>query len=394
MTYRSVRDAEVAGQRVLVRVDFNVPMEDGRIADDTRIRASLPTIRDLLDRDAAVILVSHLGRPKGKPDPRVSLRPVAVRLGELLGKDVAFPDDAVGPSAKAAAAALRPGQTLLLENARFEAGEEKNDPTLARALAGLADLYVDDAFGAAHRAHASTVGVAELLPAYAGYLMQSELDALRRLVEAPQRPYVAIIGGAKVSDKLAVIDNLAKRVDAMVVGGGMANTFLIAKGKRVGRSLAEPDFVAQAQSVLAETARRHCDVLLPDDVVIAPSLDGGGTTTSVDEIPEDQAIYDIGPETARRYAECIFGARTIFWNGPMGVFERPAFAAGTIAVAEAVAASGAFSVVGGGDSVAAIERAGVADRISHVSTGGGASLEFVEGRVLPGVAALERSAER
>jgi phosphoglycerate kinase len=394
MTYRSVREAEVAGKRVLVRVDFNVPMEDGRIADDTRIRASLPTIRDLLERTAAVILVSHLGRPKGKPDPTFTLRPIAARLADLLGRDVGFAEDVVGPSATAAVAALRPGQVLLLENVRFEAGEEKNDSELARRLAGLADLYVNDAFGAAHRAHASTVGVAELLPAYAGYLMQRELDALRRLVDSPERPYVAILGGAKVSDKLAVIENLAGRVDAIIVGGGMANTFLMAQGKRVGRSLAEPDLAAEARSVLDEAAKGTFDVLLPNDVVVAPSLEDAGTTVSVDSIPDEQAVYDVGPETTRRYAARIAAARTIFWNGPMGVFERPAFAAGTTAVAKAVAASGAFSVVGGGDSIAAIERAGVADRIAHVSTGGGASLEFVEGRVLPGVAALERSAER
>jgi phosphoglycerate kinase len=390
----TIRDFDASAKRVFVRVDFNVPLADGKVTDDSRIRAALPTINALIAQGAKVILASHLGRPDGKVQDGLRLRPVGQVLSTLLRRNVPVTGDALGVGTEDAVKRLRNGDVLLLENLRFHVEEERNDPDFAAALASYADVYVNDAFGTAHRAHASTVGVAELLPAYAGYLIQSELDALRRLVEAPQRPYVAIIGGAKVSDKLAVIDNLAKRVDAMLVGGGMANTFLIAKGKRVGRSLAEPDFVAQAQSVLAETARRHCDVLLPDDVVIAPSLDGGGTTTSVDEIPEDQAIYDIGPETARRYAECISGARTIFWNGPMGVFERPAFAAGTMAVAEAVAASGAFSVVGGGDSVAAIDRAGVADRISHVSTGGGASLEFVEGRVLPGVAALERSAER
>lgn len=394
MTYRSVRDADVSGKRVLVRVDFNVPMTDGRIRDDTRIRAALPTIEDLLARGASVILVSHLGRPKGKPTPEFSLAPVAKHLSELLGRPVAIAADVAGPHAQAAAAALRSGDVLLLENVRFEPGEEKNDPALARRLASLADLYVNDAFGAAHRAHASTVGVAEYLPAYAGYLMQGELDALRRLVDHPARPYVAILGGAKVSDKLAVIGNLASHVDTILVGGGMANTFLLAQGHPIGRSLAEPDFVGQAKSILAAAQRRAVDVLLPTDVVVARSLDETGQTVPVSLVSDDVAIYDIGRATESLFAERIAAAKTIFWNGPMGVFERPAFAAGTLAVARSVAASHAFSVVGGGDSVAAVEEAGVADKISHISTGGGASLEFVEGRTLPGVAALETSAER
>jgi phosphoglycerate kinase len=394
MSYRSVRDAEVSGKRVLVRVDFNVPMQDGRITDDTRIRAALPTIEDLLTRNAAVILVSHLGRPKGKVSAEFSLAPVAKRLGELLEREVVLSGDVAGSDAVAAAARLKPGEVLLLENIRFEPGEEKNDPELARRLASLADIYVNDAFGAAHRAHASTVGVAAYLPAYAGYLMQGELDALRRLVENPERPYVAILGGAKVSDKLAVIGNLSSRVDAILVGGGMANTFLLSQGHAIGKSLAEPDFVDQARKILDDARRRGVDVVLPTDVVVAKSLDDGSSTVALAGISDVVAIYDIGKKSAKRYAERIAGARTIFWNGPMGVFERPDFAEGTLSVARAVAESGAFSVVGGGDSVAAIEQAGISDRISHISTGGGASLEYVEGRTLPGVAALEASAER
>jgi phosphoglycerate kinase len=393
MTYRSVRDADVSGKRVLVRVDFNVPMTGGKVSDDTRIRAALPTIQDLLARNAAVILVSHLGRPKGKPAPEFSLAPVAKHLSGLLGRHVRLAQDVAGPAAQSAVAALQPGDVVLLENVRFEPGEEKNDAGLARRLASLADLYVNDAFGTAHRAHASTVGVADFLPAYAGYLMQGELDALRRLVDNPTRPYVAILGGAKVSDKLAVIGNLASRVDAILVGGGMANTFLLAQGHPVGKSLAEPDFVEQANAVLADARQRGVDVLLPTDVVVAASLNEAGRTVPVDAVTDVVAIYDIGENTAEHFGERISGAATIFWNGPMGVFERPAFAQGTLAVARAVAASGAFSVVGGGDSVAAVEQAGLADKISHISTGGGASLEFVEGRTLPGVAALEAAAE-
>ncbi|HKG27099.1 MAG TPA: phosphoglycerate kinase, partial [Thermomicrobiales bacterium] len=313
--------------------------------------------------------------------PEFSLAPVARHLGEILKHDVAIAGDVAGPQAQSAASALEPG-------------EEKNVPELARRLASLADLYVNDAFGAAHRAHASTVGVAQFLPAYAGYLMQGELDALRRLADQPERPYVAILGGAKVSDKLAVIGNLASRVDAILVGGGMANTFLLSQGHPIGKSLAEPDFVGQARAVLDEARERGVQVMMPSDVVVAQSLDDAPQSVSIDGVNDVVAIYDIGPETARRFAGRVRGAKTVFWNGPMGVFERPAFSQGTLAVARAVADSDAFSVVGGGDSVAAIEQAGLADRISHISTGGGASLEYVEGRTLPGVAALESSAER
>jgi phosphoglycerate kinase len=394
MTYRSVRDADVSGKRVLVRVDFNVPMQEGRITDDTRIRAALPTIEDLLARSAAVILVSHLGRPKGKPSPEFSLAPVGKHLSQVLGHRVAVAGDVAASAAQEAVGALRPGEIVLLENVRFEPGEEKNDPELARRLASLADLYVNDAFGAAHRAHASTVGVAELLPAYAGYLMESELEALRRLVESPERPYVAILGGAKVSDKLAVIGNLAAQVDAILVGGGMANTFLLSQGHAIGTSLAEPELVDRAKAILDDAGRRGVDLLLPSDVVVARSLDEEAETVSIEHVSDVVAIYDIGPDTTKRFGDRIAGARTIFWNGPMGVFERPAFAQGTLAIATAVADADAFSVVGGGDSVAAVEQAGVGDRISHISTGGGASLEYVEGRTLPGVAALSASAER
>ncbi|HET8521888.1 MAG TPA: phosphoglycerate kinase [Thermomicrobiales bacterium] len=388
MQKQTVRDAEVAGKRVLVRVDFNVPMQDGTITDDTRIRASLPTIRYLLDHDAAVILVSHLGRPKGKPNDAMRLAPVAERLSELLERPVETVSTVVGPDAKAAAQSLQPGQVLLLENVRFEPGEEKNDPALARELAALADVYVNDAFGAAHRAHASTVGVAADLPAYAGLLMETELNSLARLLDNPERPFVAILGGAKVSDKIGVIGNLLDRVNTIVVGGGMANTFLLAQGRPIGQSLAERDFADQARDLLDQAEEKGVTFLLPVDVVVAHSLDDQPQTVSVDAVAPDVAIYDIGPVTTSEFGRAISFARTIFWNGPMGVFERPAFAEGTKAIAEAVATSGAFSVVGGGDSVAAIEQLGLAGEISHISTGGGASLEFVEGKELPGVAAL------
>lgn len=388
MKIRSVREADVRGKRVLVRVDFNVPMEGGRITDDTRIRASLPTIRDLLERGAAVILVSHLGRPKGTVVDELRLAPVAQRLAELLGRPVQIARDVAGPDAQAKAAALKPGDVLVLENVRFEPGEEKNDPELARRLASLADLYVNDAFGTAHRAHASTVGVAAYLPAFAGYLMEAEVNALQRLLENPERPYVAILGGAKVSDKLGVLRNLLERVDAILVGGGMANTFLLAKGITIGTSLAEPHLTGEANAILQTAQDRGVAFGLPTDVVVAPNLESEGIVVPVDHIPPDHAIYDIGPETIKHYTEQIARARTIFWNGPMGVFEKPQFAKGTLEIARAVAATQAYTVVGGGDSIAAIEQAGVTDQISHVSTGGGASLEFIEGRILPGIAAL------
>ncbi|MDP9375061.1 MAG: phosphoglycerate kinase, partial [Chloroflexota bacterium] len=335
-------------------------------------------------------LMSHLGRPKGKPDPRYSLAPVAARLGELLGFAVPLLPDCVGGEAEAAARGLAPGGVLLLQNLRFHPEEEANDPDFARGLAALGDVYVNDAFGAAHRAHASTVGVTRFLPAVAGLLMERELEALGRALEAPERPFVAIIGGAKVSDKIGVIENLLGRTDALIIGGGMANTFLLAQGKPIGKSLAEPDKIDTARRLLARATERNVPLALPVDVVVAPEMAESAPhrVVEVDEVPEDQAIFDIGPRTVANYRELLAGAKTIVWNGPMGVFEVAPFAGGTQAIARAVADSGAFTIVGGGDSVAAIEEAGLADRISHVSTGGGASLEFLEGRELPGVAAL------
>jgi phosphoglycerate kinase len=389
MAKRSMADANVRGKRVLVRVDFNVPLEDGAVADDTRIRAALPTIAALRERGAAVVLATHLGRPKGRPDPTYSVAPVARRLGELLGATVQTAPVVAGPEAEAAARALAPGEVLLLENTRFEPGEETNDPALARAMARLADVFVNDAFGAAHRAHASTVGVARLLPSYAGLLLQREAAILSRLLRDPERPFVAVLGGAKVSDKLAVVGHLLERVDALLLGGGMANTLLLAQGREIGASLAEPDRVPEARQLLADADRRGVRLLLPLDVVVAPSLDSTATSVvAIDAIPEDQAVFDIGPETVGLFCAEIGRARTVFWNGPLGVFERSPFTEGTLGVARCIAAADAFTVVGGGDSVAAVEAAGVADRVDHISTGGGASLEFLEGRELPGIAAL------
>jgi len=389
MTKRSVTEADVRGKRALVRVDFNVPMRDGEVVDDTRIRAALPTIEHLRERGAAVILATHLGRPKGKPDLAFSVAPVARRLGELLGAPVTTVPVVAGPEAERAAAALQPGDVLLIENTRFEPGEETNDAALAASLARLADLYVNDAFGAAHRAHASTVGVAKLLPAYAGLLLQREVVALSRLLHHPERPFVAILGGAKVSDKLAVLDHLLGNVDALLLGGGMANTMLLAQGHEIGMSLAEPNRVDDARRLVEQATEKGVTLLAPTDVVTADSLDSVMTTiVSVADVPEDQSIFDIGPDTIARFCERIAAAGTVFWNGPMGVFERRQFGNGTVAIARCVAESSAFTVVGGGDSLAAIETAGVGDRIDHVSTGGGASLEFLEGRTLPGIAAL------
>jgi phosphoglycerate kinase len=388
MPKRSVADADIAGQRVLVRVDFNVPLADGAITDDTRIRAALPTLRHLIDRGARVILASHLGRPKGKRDPKYSLAPVARRLSELLGQDIATTGAVVGPEAMAAVERLAPGNVLLLENVRFEPGEEQNDPALARDLAALADIYVNDAFGAAHRAHASTVGVAKHLPAYAGFLLQREVDKLSRLLHHPRRPFIAILGGAKISDKLAVVDNLVDLVDGLLIGGGMANTFLLAQGVEIGQSLAERERVDDARQILAAATAKGVAVSLPVDAVIATSVDDAGRVADIGHVSASEAIFDIGPRTVESFAATIDGAATIFWNGPMGVFEQPAFAAGTRGVARAVAGADAFTVIGGGDSVAAVEQEGVADQIGHISTGGGASLELLEGRELPGIAAI------
>jgi phosphoglycerate kinase len=389
MTIRSYRDADVAGKRVLVRVDFNVPLAGGEIRDDTRIRAALPTISDLIDRGAAVVLISHLGRPKGERNPKYSLAPVAERLQSLLGRTVAFVPDIVGASAQEAANSLEPGNLLLLENLRFEMGEEQNDPALAKRLASLADVFVNDAFGAAHRAHASTEGVARLIPSFAGALMLAEIEALQRIVESPREGFVAIIGGAKVSDKITVLEHLVPKVETLLIGGGMANTFLLEQRIEIGKSLAEPESVGEARRVLELASTSGTRVRLPVDAVVA--LDINSTepeTVSVSEVTPAQSIFDIGPATIADFSNRIGEAATIFWNGPMGVFERPAFATGTTEIARVVADSGAYSVIGGGDSVAAVEAAGVADKISHISTGGGASLEFVEGRKLPGIEVL------
>ncbi|MBA2598723.1 MAG: phosphoglycerate kinase [Chloroflexota bacterium] len=389
MPKRSVADADVCGKRVLVRVDFNVPLRDGDIADDTRIRAALPTIRHLLDGGAAVVLVTHLGRPKGKPDAALSVAPVGRRLGELLTRPVTVAASVRGPKVTQAAADLTPGDILLLENTRFEPGEEANDPALAAELARLGDLFVNDAFGSAHRAHASTVGVAELLPAYAGLLLLREEATLSRLLHNPERPFVAVLGGAKVTDKLAVIAHLLDRVDALLLGGGMANTVLLAQGHEVGASLAEPNHIEAARKLVADAEQKGVMVLVPSDVVVASSLDSGAAeVTGVGDIAADRAIFDIGPASVTRFCARIAGAKTVFWNGPMGVFEHPSFAAGTLGIARCVADAAAFTVVGGGDSLAAIDAAGVVARIDHISTGGGASLEFLEGRELPGIAVL------
>ncbi|HTY19395.1 MAG TPA: phosphoglycerate kinase [Myxococcota bacterium] len=379
------------GQRVFVRADLNVPIQDGRVGDDTRIRATLPTLQRLLDAGARVIVASHLGRPKGKVDPKYSLAPVARRLGELLGRPVAFASDCVGATADAAVAALRDGEILLLENLRFHAEEEKNEAGFAASLARLADVYVNDAFGTAHRAHASTAGMVPLVArAAAGDLMLRELEQLRRVV-APERPFLCLLGGAKVSDKLSVLGAMVERADVVAVGGAMAYTFLRAQGKPVGASLVEPDREADARRVLAAAQAAGHALLLPVDHVVAQRPEAGAPHRVAKEIPDGWLGVDIGPETAAAYAAQASRARTIFWNGPMGIFEIDAFAKGTEAVARAVAASGAHTVVGGGDSLAAVNKLGLGGRISHLSTGGGASLEFVEGRELPGVAALEHA---
>jgi phosphoglycerate kinase len=393
MDAKTVREVDVAGKRVFLRADLNVPLDDGRITDDTRIRASLPTIVSLLERGASVILASHLGRPKGKVNDALRLKPVADRLSQVLGRPVRMTGDALGPGVQVAADKLRPGDLLVLENLRFHAEEEANDPEFARALAGDADLYVNDAFGAAHRAHASTEGITHYLPAVAGMLMEREVDALSRLLEKPARPFHAVIGGAKVTGKLEVLEALLSRCQAILVGGGMANTFLAAKGLELGKSLVEEERLADAERILGEARRKRVRFMLPVDAVVAPQIHHRARTqtVAVDAVPRDQMVVDIGPATLKAYTEHLAKAKTVFWNGPMGVFEMTQMAEGTNAMAQFLAKrakSGVVVVVGGGDSVAAVEGLGLADKMTHVSTGGGASLEFLEGKTLPGVAAL------
>ncbi len=398
MNKKTIRDVEWAGKRALVRVDFNVPQDEaGNVTDDTRIRAALPTIRYLLEHGAnGVVLMSHLGRPKGKVDPRYSMRPVVERLFELLpeAQEVRKTEAITGPAAEAAAADLKPGIVLMLENTRFDPREEKNDPEMAAELARLGDIFVNDAFGAAHRANASTEGVAHVLPGVAGFLLEKELEYIGGALENPRHPFVTIIGGAKISDKIGVIENLLGKVDALLIGGGMANTFLLAQGKAVGDSLVEPDSLEVARDLIAKAQAANVRLLLPVDALIADafSADAQKRVVSVDAVPEGWRILDIGPETVKLYSEEIARAQLVIWNGPMGVFEMEPFAAGTHAIAQAMAAAserGATTIVGGGDSVAAVEQAGLAEKMSHVSTGGGASLELLEGKVLPGVAALQ-----
>ncbi len=389
----TVNDLDAQDKRVFVRVDFNVPLEDGRVTDDSRIRAALPTIRHLIGQGARVVLASHLGRPGGKVQDGLRLRPAGERLSQLLRRNVPVTGDALGVGTEDAVKRLRPGEVILLENLRFHAAEEKNDPKFAEQLARYADVYVNDAFGTAHRAHASTVGIAKLLPAYAGLLMEAEIAALSKLLENPGHPYAAILGGAKVSGKLDVLRNLLTKVDVLVLGGGMANTFLLAQGRSVGKSLAEHDMVDEARRVLAEAEKRGIQVVLPVDVIVAKEVTRGTEykTLPAEKIPASWHIVDVGKQTLALIDEALADVRTVVWNGPIGVFEIPVFGAGTRQVAALLADkadAGATVVVGGGDSVAAIQQQGLADRMTHISTGGGASLEFLEGRELPGVAVL------
>ena len=392
---RTVQDLDCAGKRVLMRVDFNVPVSGGAVTDDTRIVAALPTIRYLLQKRARIVLCSHLGRPKGGPDPKYSLKPVRERLTRLLRQDVAWADDCVGPEAERAAMALQDGGVLLLENLRFHPEEEKNDPAFAQALAKLGECYVNDAFGTAHRAHASTEGVTHYLkPAVAGFLMKTELDYLGTALESPKRPFVAVLGGAKISGKIDVLTALLGKVDRLLIGGAMMFTFLKAQGKPVGRSLVEDDRLDLARELLATARSRGVELVLPTDCIASTAPDGSAPSAPkpIEQLGANEMGVDIGPETLAAFTARLRDAKTVVWNGPMGIFEVPAFAAGTMGVAKVLAplkAMGAVTVVGGGDSVAAVQQSGLAERFSHLSTGGGASLEFLEGKVLPGVAALD-----
>ena len=385
---KTVRDIDVNGKKVLVRVDFNVPLKDGAVSDDTRIRGALPTIQYLLEKGAAVILCSHLGRPKGVADPKYSLKPVAEYLKGLVSNPVFFAEDCVGEAAEKAAAALKPGEILVLENTRYHAGEEKNDLELAKGLADLADIYVNDAFGTAHRAHSSTEGVTRFKPGVAGFLLEKEIQYLSSAVEDPKRPFVAILGGAKISDKIGVIKNLLNKADKVLIGGGMANTFFAAQGYDMADSLVQEEAIETAKEILASGSDK---LVLPVDMVIANAFDNDAEKKCVDtgNVPAGWRVLDIGPKTVECYSKLVADAATVVWNGPMGVFEMPEFAKGTFAVAKAVADSNAISIIGGGDSVAAIQQSGLADKVTHISTGGGASLEMLEGIALPGVAALQ-----
>ncbi|WP_413307295.1 phosphoglycerate kinase [Bacillus sp. 1P10SD] len=391
MNKKTLKDVDVKGKRVFCRVDFNVPMQDGKITDETRIRAALPTIQYLIEQGAKVILASHFGRPKGKVVEEMRLTPVGVRLSELLGKDVKKADEAYGDSVKALIDTMAEGDVLLLENVRFYPGEEKNDPELAKAFAELADVYVNDAFGAAHRAHASTEGIAHNLPAVSGFLMEKELEVLGKALSNPERPFTAIIGGAKVKDKIGVIENLLELVDNLIIGGGLAYTFVKAQGHEVGKSLLEVDKIDLANSFMEKAKEKGVNFYMPVDVVVADDFgaDANSKVVAIEEIPADWEALDIGPKTREIYADVIKKSKLVIWNGPMGVFEIDKFAGGTKAVAEALAeAEGTYSVIGGGDSAAAVEKFDLADKMSHISTGGGASLEFMEGKALPGVVAL------
>jgi len=387
-TKKTIRDVDWRGQRALVRVDFNVPLKNGKVTDDTRIRAALPTLEYLSEHGAAIVLCSHLGRPKEGPDPQYSMAPVAAHLESLLGRPAKFVGALVGPQAEVAASTLAAGAVLVLENTRFEPGETKNDPALAASLARLGTVYVNDAFGSAHRAHASTEGVAHHLPAVAGFLMEKELTYLGKVMEGAEHPFVAILGGAKISDKIGVVENLLRRADRLLIGGGMGNTFLAARGVAMGDSLVENEALASARSLLESSGDK---LILPTDVVIADAFtaEAAHRTIGLGEVPNGWRAMDIGPETVRRFTEALAPARLVVWNGPMGVFEMAPFAEGTFAVARALASLSATTIVGGGDSAAAVAQAGLADRMTHVSTGGGATLELLEGKVLPGVAALQ-----
>lgn len=385
---KNITDIDVEGKKVLVRVDFNVPIKEGKIKDDTRMTAALPTINYLLDHGAAVILFSHLGRPKDEPDPQFSLAPVAKHLATLIPNNVKFAEDCIGEVAETASANLQPGEVLVLENTRFYKAETKNDPDMAKKFAKLADIYVNDAFGSAHRAHASTEGVAQYLPAIAGFLMEKEIRYLGQAIADPARPFVAILGGAKISDKIGVIDNLLEKADAVLIGGGMANTFLKARCFEMADSLVEDDAVQTAKELLAKGGDK---LHLPVDLVLGNAFnnDAESKVTAVENVPAGWRVLDIGPASVEKFAKVISGAGTVVWNGPMGVFEMPKFAKGTFGVAEAVAASGAVSIIGGGDSVSAINQSGLSEKVTHISTGGGASLEMLEGKILPGLAALQ-----